>query len=125
MKILVCGSRDWTDEHAIDAKLSALTGGHEEITVIHGAAPGADRIADKVARRYGSTVKRFPADWARYGKRAGYLRNIEMLDEEPDLVLAFQRAGSRGTQHTIDEARRRGILVEVHVPSDERSGTLF
>jgi hypothetical protein len=36
-----------------------------------------------------------------------------MLDDEPDRVLAFQRNGSRGTQHTIDEARRRGIPVEV------------
>jgi hypothetical protein len=38
-----------------------------------------------------------------------------MLDTKPDLVLAFQRDGSRGTQHTIDEARKRGIPVEVHV----------
>jgi hypothetical protein len=36
-----------------------------------------------------------------------------MLDTGPDLVLAFQRNGSRGTQHTIDEARARGIPVEV------------
>jgi hypothetical protein len=55
----------------------------------------------------------FPADWRGKGRRAGILRNLAMLDDEPDRVLAFQRNGSRGTQHTIDEARRRGIPVEV------------
>jgi hypothetical protein len=82
--------------------------------VLEGEAPGADRIGRLVAEYLGFTVRKFPADWKRYGRRAGILRNLEMLDETPDVVVAFQLRGSRGTQHTIDEARRRGIPVEVH-----------
>lgn len=89
--------------------------------VIHGAASrrvqgaevSADMLADIIARGYGLSVQRFPANWRHYGKAAGYIRNLAMLDTDPDLVIAFQRNGSRGTQHTIDEARRRGIPVEV------------
>ena len=116
MKVLVCGSRDWTDFDAIANRLTALPGEHEEITVIHGGAPGADTMARRAARLLRFEVRAFPADWRTWGKRAGFIRNVAMLDEQPDLVIAFQLNDSRGTQHTIDEARRRGIPVEVHVP---------
>lgn len=119
--VLVCGSRDWTDAGAIAARLSALPGEHEQIWVLHGAARGADRIAAVEATALGFTVKAYPADWDRHGKSAGFLRNVQMLEEEPDLVLAFQIDGSRGTQHTIDEARKRGIPVEVIPPRREQA----
>lgn len=116
MKVLVCGSRDWEDWVAIEARLTALPAEHEEVTILHGGARGADRCAGAVADLFGFAVRAFPADWEQHGKRAGILRNLQMLDEQPDLVIAFQRNESRGTQHTIDEARRRGIPVEVHEP---------
>ena len=118
MRVLVCGSRDWTNEDAIADALAEFTC-EPEVLVIHGDARGADRMAGKMAAFYGFEVRAVPADWDMYGKRAGYLRNMAMLDMRPDVVLAFQcndRATgrpSRGTQHTIDEAQRRGIPVEV------------
>ena len=111
-RLLVCGSRNWTDEDKITRVLSNWWVNHD-VTFIHGDAPGADRIAAKVARSFGWEVRAFPADWQTHGKRAGILRNLRMLDERPDLVVAFTN-GSRGTQHTIDEARRRGIPVVVY-----------
>lgn len=116
-RILVCGSRDWDDANAIFERLApwnaeAVKSGFR-IELIHGNAPGADRLARGIGNGLGHfDVRAFPADWGRHGKRAGILRNIEMLDAEPDLVIAFTN-GSRGTQHTIDEARKRGIPVEV------------
>jgi hypothetical protein len=120
MRVLVCGSRDWGDQGRISEVLGNLPPVPHE--VIHGAASrivegrekSADMLADEVARFYGYKVRTFPADWGRYGRRAGVIRNVEMLDQAPDLVIAFQVNGSRGTQHTITEARRRGIPVEVH-----------
>jgi hypothetical protein len=112
MKVLVCGSRDWADEDRIADVLAEYAPDHP--TILHGAARGADSIADRVAKLYGYEVKPFAADWYGMGRRAGIVRNLRMLDEEPDLVVAFQRERSRGTQHTIDEARKRGIPVEVH-----------
>lgn len=112
--VLVCGSRDWADRESLASALTGLPGEHYEIEIIHGGARGADRIAGEEAERLGFGVRVFPANWRGLGKRAGILRNIEMLDEKPNLVMAFQRDGSRGTQHTIDEARRRGIPVQVY-----------
>jgi hypothetical protein len=116
-RILACGSRDWEDANAIFERLApwnaqAVKSGFR-IELIHGNAPGADRLARGVANGMGQfDVQAFPADWERHGKRAGILRNIEMLDRQPDLVIAFTN-GSPGTQHTIDEARKRDIPVEV------------
>jgi hypothetical protein len=128
--VLVCGSRDWADINAIRMRLVTLPPSTE---IIHGAAPGADRIAGWLAEDFGFAVDPHPADWevgpqtraedirarpdgSTYDSAAGRRRNLAMLDEKPDLVLAFQRNGSRGTQHTINEARRRGIPVEVIGP---------
>lgn len=109
----MCGSRDWTDRDAITTALTCLPAEHVAIEVLHGDARGADRLAAEAATDLGFTVRAFPADWEFHGRRAGIMRNLRMLDERPDKVIAFQRNGSRGTQHTIDEARRRGISVEV------------
>ena len=110
MRVLVCGSRDWTDETRIFQRLSLLPFGTE---IISGAASGADSLAAMVAQTLGFTVREFPADWNRHGRSAGYIRNNEMLNEDPDLVIAFWDGQSRGTAHTIYEAHNRAIPVEV------------
>lgn len=110
MRVLVCGSRDWSDIHTIRMRLLRLP---PDATIVHGAAPGADTTAAWLAQDFGFTVEAHPADWKTHGKKAGVLRNIEMLDTEPHLVLAFWDGSSRGTAHTIREARKRGIPVEV------------
>lgn len=114
MKVLVCGSRDWMAKPPIATRLALLAAEEGKMTLLHGGAKGADRLARNVGCELGFEVIGFPAQWQLHGKRAGIVRNNEMLDEKPDLVIAFQLNGSRGTQYTIDEARRRGIPVEVH-----------
>ena len=111
MKILITGSRTWTDKKII---LKALSKQLDILYIIHGGARGADSLAGEAARELKLDVKVYPAEWNKYGKRAGYLRNKQMLDtEKPDLVLAFHKDSSRGTQHTINLARERGIPVEI------------
>lgn len=114
MRVLITGSRDWFDYPAIKDCLSALAATESPVEVIHGGARGADYYAGVAARTLGLVVSVYPADWSVEPRRAGILRNLQMLDTRPDLVIAFQRNGSRGTQHTVDEAKRRGIPVEVH-----------
>lgn len=114
-RILICGSRDWTEKsliyHAISEALK-----HGAIEIIHGGARGADSIAGQIAETLKIPVRVFPAQWDKYGKAAGFRRNIEMLNQldQDDMVLAFQLNGSRGTQLTINEARKRGISCFVH-----------
>jgi hypothetical protein len=115
--ILACGSRDYRDRSVIYLALAAQQWKwieereveQEPILVIHGGARGADTLAGQCAAELGYEVKAFPADWDQYGKRAGILRNLQMLDEQPDLVLAFGEG--RGTNHTVAEAKRRNIPV--------------
>lgn len=110
MRVLVCGSRDYPRKARIASRIAMLSPG---TTVIHGAARGPDRIAGAYAESLGFEVEEYPADWERLGKRAGIIRNLDMLDACPDLVIAFWDGDSAGTKHTITEARKRGIPVEV------------
>lgn len=112
-RILVCGSRDWDDVERIQQALSSLRLDRIQ-TIIHGASRGADQIAAKVGRELGYRVHSYPANWTAHGRKAGVIRNLEMLHTRPDCVIAFQLDGSRGTQHTIDKARKLGILTKVY-----------
>ncbi len=80
---------------------------------MHGAASGIDTWAGEIAERIGLQVESYPADWNTHGKKAGFLRNLEMLSKEPFLVLAYQSKNSRGTQHTVDNAKERDIQTVV------------
>lgn len=111
LRVLVCGSRDWNRPTEIGRRLAKLPRGAE---IIHGGARGADVFAGIYARALGIPETEYPADWRGKGKRAGIIRNLAMLDSEPNLVIAFWDGESTGTAHTITEARKRGIPVEVH-----------
>lgn len=111
--VLICGSREWRDRLAIFEALFPLVG--KATLVIHGAARGADTIGGEVARELGIPVHEFPADWDRYGKGAGYIRNSRMLKEgQPDLVLAFTEELVGGTGQMVKLARKADVEVRVH-----------
>jgi len=112
MKVLVCGDREWVDRKSVYDRLRGLPVG---ALVIHGGCRGADEIAGACAKQLGFLVQVFPALWSSYGRAAGPIRNRQMLDEKPDLVLAFHSdlKRSKGTRDTVREAERRGIPVEV------------
>lgn len=110
--VLVCGDRNWTDEEAIRRELSRFPAGTK---VIHGAARGADELAALIAKKLGFETKAFPANWRKYGKAAGPIRNQRMLEEHPDIVLAFHRdlSKSKGTADTVKRARAAGVKVRI------------
>ena len=109
MRVLVTGDRNWTSEERIRYALSKLENSYnEDFTLIHGAARGADTIAETVAKSLGWTIERYPADWQKYGRAAGPVRNKQMLVEgKPDVVLAFHDdfEHSKGTDHMVRLAR--------------------
>jgi hypothetical protein len=114
VRVIVTGSRDWSDRDAVQAALLDVALEHSSFTLIHGGCPtGADRFADRWARAAEIPVEVFEADWEKYGKRAGPIRNAEMVQAGADLVLAFPLPGGKGTQHTIRIAREAGIPVQV------------
>lgn len=124
MKVLITGSRTWTDELIIIREMSKFPPG---TIIVHGAARGADSLADKVARSFGHIPRPYPvtpSDWEVIGPRAGVLRNTHMLKmEHPDkdgvgidLCLAFTDdylENSRGTNNMVKQVMKAGIKVKV------------
>lgn len=109
-RILITGSREWTDTEAMGEELLWFGFG----LVVHGAARGADKLADALARGFGWPTEPHPvtrAEWNRIGKRAGHLRNQRMVDLGADICLAFPTVDSRGTWDCAARARRAGIPV--------------
>lgn len=118
MKILVTGSRDWTDEQKIRDYLHLYSGGKGTV-LIHGACPtGADAIADKIASEWPWEIRRYPADWNKYGKRAGFIRNSVMVNLGPDICLAFIKNNSKGASMTARLAENVGIRTIRVVEND-------
>lgn len=110
MRILVCGGRDFTDVDRFNQIMSHCIWWEVVTDVIHGAARGADTLADQWAKHLGIDVHAYPADWAKYGRSAGAVRNQRMLDEgKPDLVIAFP--GGMGTALMVKLARKAGVEV--------------
>jgi len=119
MRILVCGSREFTNYELLYSVMEAVRTFYplQEIVIIHGAARGADMLADKAGRALGYDVVSFPANWAQHGKRAGIIRNQQMLDEgDPDLVIAFTPTAeyTPGTGDMVRRAQKAGIPV-IHI----------
>ena len=112
MVILVCGSREWTNRDSIAKALSEFD--PDETTVIHGDCRGADRHGADIAARMGFAVRAYPAKWKELGRKAGVVRNQQMLDDgKPDLVLAFT-LGTSGTADMIRRASIAGVMVRTY-----------
>lgn len=114
IQVMVTGSRSYSDYQTMRyalRKIDDLYGGY--LVLLHGGAAGADTVASNVAQQLGWSIREFPADWEFYGKRAGPIRNQEMIDEQPNIVLAFPEKGSIGTWDAVRRAKKANIRVEV------------
>jgi hypothetical protein len=108
----IVGSRDYPDLEAVRRYVATLP---EGCVVVSGGARGVDRVAAHEARQRGLRVVEYLADWDRFGRRAGFLRN-EQIVAAADTVIAFWDGESRGTKHTIDLARRHHKPCHVILP---------
>lgn len=117
-RVLITGSRGWDDAETIEnALISAFKESGRalpDITVVHGTAPGADSIAGMLAGSLGMAVEEHPADWERWGRRAGFLRNAEMVNAGADVCLAFWDGASKGTKMTMELAMKAGIDMRMY-----------
>lgn len=125
MRIVVAGSRTFTDMELMHTTLSPWLF-RSDVTIVHGGAKGADRMAALLALDSGTACEEFPADWGRYGKAAGMIRNKAMVDSGVDRVIVFYGPNpasgcgrrSAGTANTEDYARSKGIPVDAYYEED-------
>lgn len=123
LRVIIAGGRDFDDfpllmDRCIEI-LSEKTKDDNEfqkIRIVSGTARGADRLGEQFANVAHYEISRFPADWDNLGKRAGYVRNVEMAkfaaEDSGGMLIAFWDGKSRGTKHMIDLAKR--YRLEVH-----------
>jgi hypothetical protein len=116
IRILITGSRSWDNIHYIRSTFMSLADEWgNDITLVSGACPtGADRLGEIVAAELGWSIELYPADWNTYGKRAGFVRNSQMIDTGPDMVVGFVRNGSKGASMTVNLGKKKGLLTFVH-----------
>ena len=130
-RIIIAGGRNFSDYEMLRKEaLSAIyrTFGKidkNNVTIISGHAKGADSLGERFAKEFGLNTKIMPADWEKYDKRTGYVRNEQMAlfakgcDEEDDkidikgMLIAFWDGESRGTKHMIEIAKNKKMPVVV------------
>jgi len=109
MRVLVCGGRDFNAMQYIFAVLDNLHNQHRIVSIVHGCVTGTDKWASCWACINKIKEERFPANWQMYGKRAGPMRNLQMIQTKPDLVVAFP--GGTGMENLIKIATNHNIKV--------------
>lgn len=111
MKIVITGSRDWTDRLTFEQIVVARM--QPTFEFAHGAHwAGIDKMADELLEAFLMPVTPFPANWKAYGNRAGPLRNAYMLDVfKPQEVWGFivPELACKGTRGCLEFAKERGI----------------
>jgi hypothetical protein len=111
VRILICGSRNFTNRKVIELVLSKYP---KDTIVIEGGAKGADTLAKELAIEMGMKIEEYPAQWKTYHRAAGPIRNTKMLvDGTPEIVYAFyqNKAKSKGTANMVAQAREAGVKV--------------
>ena len=113
MRVIIAGSRGFADyaflRQKMDYLLSETPGG---ITIVSGGARGADSMGERYAGERGYEVARYPAEWEKYGKSAGYRRNAVMA-ANADALVAFWDGKSPGTRHMINLAMEKGLKIRL------------
>ena len=110
-RTIIAGSRTVTD---FDELQEAIKGIKWKIgVVLSGAADGADLLGERWAEENDVLLERYPADWKKFGKSAGFLRNKQMA-ECAEALVALWDGKSKGTKHMIDLATEQNMLVYVH-----------
>jgi hypothetical protein len=114
VRLAVCGGREFgrTDEErqCVYLWIEKTLGDEEEKIIIQGGAPGADEVAVDWAIINGVKYLTYDADWKKYKRAAGPIRNQRIIDEgKPDLLLAFP--GNKGTADMI----RRAVAANIPV----------
>jgi hypothetical protein len=113
-KIIVAGGRDFDNYEWVERDLDNLTLNYDwsEVEIVSGGARGADRLGEQYAKTRGCKLTKFPADWDKHGKSAGFIRNKQMAEYGTHL-MAYWDGKSRGTKNMIEEAQKLDLEWQI------------
>jgi len=110
MKVIIAGKRDFNNYELLKSSIISLNLEINEI--VSGKAKGADLLGEKFAIENKKPIKEFPANWKKYNRAAGPIRNKEMA-EYSDVLIAFWDQKSKGTKSMIELAKKNNLIVHV------------
>ncbi|AUR85897.1 hypothetical protein NVP1081O_162 [Vibrio phage 1.081.O._10N.286.52.C2] len=114
-RVVVTGGRDYKNRKLVYAALDRIYNSNYigRMTLIEGGALGADRFAQDWAKQahIDVTLLTMDADWDKYGDSAGFRRNVDMVNQCPDICIAFK--GGKGTKGMVDLCRERKIRTHL------------
>jgi len=117
-RVIIAGSRDISTYVDVETAMARLVSPVAE--VVSGTARGVDQLGEQWAHRHNIPVKRFPANWAQHGRRAGMLRNAEMAEYADGLVAVWD-GQSPGTANMIRTMRHLGKPVFIYRPGNNKT----
>lgn len=111
VKLAIVGSRTFFDYKVLKKTLDDISTEHglNYVEIISGGAKGADSLGEMYAKEKGIPTKIFPAEWKKYGKSAGFKRNVDII-KNCDVCVCFWNGESHGTKHDIE------LCKEMHKP---------
>jgi predicted Rossmann fold nucleotide-binding protein DprA/Smf involved in DNA uptake len=112
MNVAIIGSRGFSDWDRFAAEVDRFLLGTSADVIISGGAEGADTLAERYAQTRGIPIQVFPADWDRFGTKAGPNRNRQIV-AACDVLIAFWDGTSHGTRKTVQLAQNAGKTVFV------------
>lgn len=118
--ILITGAREWVDKELIEQVLASIPKAHpgtkpEDFVFIHGNCQGVDILGAQTAKKFGWAIESYPADWAKYGRAAGPIRNKQMCERVNEFAVKYVYgfhdaiAKSKGTLNCINYAKSLGL----------------
>ncbi len=121
-RVIIAGCRDFDDYALLKERCNDYLCEKMEthnVIIVSGHASGADALGEMFAEEHGLQCEIHPADWGKYGRSAGPIRNAEMA-EVSDALIAFWDGQNPGTRSMIELARKKGLQVAVVYFTDKK-----
>jgi hypothetical protein len=110
VRLAVVGDRNFTDYSFVEKTLDRIIKEKKfsDITIVSGGARGVDTLAEMYASKHNLPIKVWEADWDKFGKSAGPIRN-EQVVHDSDFMVAFKAEFSKGTLNAINQAKNYAL----------------
>ena len=121
-RVIIAGCRDFDDYALLKERCNDYLCEKMEthnVIIVSGHASGADALGERFAEEHGLQCEIHPADWGKYGRSAGPIRNAEMA-EVSDALIAFWDGQNPGTRSMIELARKKDLQVSVVYFTDKK-----